>query len=142
MPFSHRLNLLMNTFGVSNSRLARVLSLDASLVSRWRTGARAPAKDSTHIAAIASYFAENAKMDYQKAALCEIMGLPADKCVKETHKLAEFSYSWLCDEALPDTKIITRFLDNMGTFKATKNSLPPSDPSLPVWCLSQKCFTA
>lgn len=127
MPFSLRLNLLMNTLGVSNSRLAKVLSVDASLVSRWRTGARTPAKDNTHIAEIASYFAEHAKMDYQKAALCEIMGLPADKCVKETHKLAEFLYSWLCDESLPDTKIITRFLDNLGTFKATKNSLPPSD---------------
>ncbi|QNB45639.1 hypothetical protein BR63_04535 [Thermanaerosceptrum fracticalcis] len=49
MPFSHKLNHLMEIFGVSNNRLAKALSIDASLVSRWRTGNRVPAQDSPYI---------------------------------------------------------------------------------------------
>jgi DNA-binding transcriptional regulator YiaG len=64
MPFNDRISLLMAVLRVSNSALARALSVDASLVSRWRTGARMPAKNSAHIKAIAAYFAGQAKMDY------------------------------------------------------------------------------
>lgn len=128
MPFHERLGLLMRAMGVSNSSLARALSVDPSLVSRWRSGTRTPTKNGTHINAIANYFARQAKADYQKAALCEIMGLQLDKRHNlSTPELAELLYAWLSsDDAAPAPKLLKGFIERLNEFKAFKEHSPPA----------------
>ncbi len=127
MPFSERLGLLMAVLGVSNSTLARALSVDASLVSRWRAGTRTPAKVGTHLKAIAAYFAGQAKRDYQKAALCEVMGIPPDKRHSiSSLELAQLLHAWLCGEAVPGPELVEGFIGRLEAFEGSKAGLPPA----------------
>lgn len=66
MSFANRLNQLMNTFSINNSKLAKGIDVDPSLVSRWRTGNRCPASNSPHIPAIAAFFLELDCQPFQK----------------------------------------------------------------------------
>jgi len=124
MPFSDKLNILMKIQHVSNVRLAKALAVDASLISRWRTGTRVPPKNNNYIKAIASYFATQAKMDYQKAALYEIMGKTNDKSREEIPFLCNCLYTWLCDEAPSNTQFIDGFINKLTMFGKSKISLP------------------
>ncbi|MDW7661634.1 MAG: hypothetical protein SCL54_09485, partial [Bacillota bacterium] len=58
-----KLNLLMNFFEISNSKLARAISVDPSLISRWRTGDRVPSKSSNHFHALGCYFESLARTE-------------------------------------------------------------------------------
>lgn len=127
MSFKEKLDSLMEVFGVSNNRLAKALAVDASLVSRWRTGKRMPNPDSPHIKSIASYFAEMAKMDYQKTALWEIMGLPLSNYTAKKI-LEEFLQQWLKGQLARENVLINNFLDKIGKtegFPCLPPSLPP-----------------
>jgi len=119
--FNEKLNLLMTVQGISNSRLAKALSVDASLVSRWRSGARIPNPGSTHIKALASYFAAQAKMGSQKSVLCEVMGLPPEKWRDESQTMAGLLHSWLSDSLRQDTRLVDRFIVNL---EATATNMP------------------
>lgn len=125
MPFNDRLNLLMTVLGVTNISLARALSVDASLVSRWRTGARVPARTSAHIKNMATYFAGQAKTDRQKTALCEIIGLPLDKRREEASLLTDSLFAWLTEELVPGTELVDRFIDKLDMFKRPRSCSPP-----------------
>lgn len=124
MLFSERLSFLMTVLNVTNIRLARALSVDASLVSRWRAGTRTPGKNSEHIKTIAAYFAGQATMDYQKAALCETIGVAPEQYSHEPRLLAELLLGWLAGKALPNTRIIDRFIGKLDMFKQTKCPSP------------------
>lgn len=126
--FYQRLDKLMKTFGVSNSQLAKYLSLDSSLVSRWRTGKRAPSKNGRYIEKIALYFCEHAKMDYHKAALQEIMGV-SDITQRSEKQLAELLISWLETDELLDTRIINKLINNLGTFDEFPSLVNRSSPA-------------
>ncbi|MGI6578951.1 MAG: hypothetical protein ACOX3H_01690 [Saccharofermentanales bacterium] len=54
--FERKLDFFMQTFSVSNARLANALNLDNSLISRWRSGARLLKKDHPALEAIIDYF--------------------------------------------------------------------------------------
>jgi len=86
MDFGKKLSLLMSVLSVSNGALAKALSVDPSLISRWRSGSRIPAKDSGYIEMIASYLVEHAKMEHQKLAICEITGCVPEALEKEELK--------------------------------------------------------
>ncbi|MEJ5229966.1 MAG: helix-turn-helix transcriptional regulator [Pseudothermotoga sp.] len=117
MDFSQRLSLLKNVLGVSNAALAKALSVDPSLVSRWKNGTRTPSRNSQHIDQIASFFAQHAKKDYQKLAICEVIGIPAQNLEKES--LKNIIKSWLDSVSMPDTNLIDGFLNKVGMFKTS-----------------------
>lgn len=100
MQFNEKLDLLMKIQNVTNSRLARSLSVDPSLVSRWRTGARKPSQKNDYIKEITTYFTAHAKMDFQKAALYEIMGLDINKSQNSLYPLQDLLYAWLADKKI------------------------------------------
>jgi hypothetical protein len=124
MPFNEKLNLLMKVQSVSNSRLAKVLSVDPSLISRWRTGARIPSKNCNYIKAISLYFTAQAKMDYQKTALFEIIGLNYDKKQEESSCISELLFTWLNDESSTDIKLVDGFLNKFDMFHSSKAFIP------------------
>jgi transcriptional regulator with XRE-family HTH domain len=114
MLFYQKLDLLMKVQNVTNSSLARALSVDPSLVSRWRTGDRKPNQKNNYIKNISIYFSSHAKMDYQKAALYEIMGLDINKNHKNLYSLSELLYSWLTDKKSPDKVFVENFFNSLS----------------------------
>ncbi len=127
MTFNDKLNLLMRAQNISNSRLAKAISVDASLISRWRSGSRTPGGTSLHIKSIASYLSEQAKMDYQKASLFKIIGIPFDneKCI-ESAVLIDLLISWFSNETNADNVRVDSFLDRLVMFGTVK-ALNPSN---------------
>ena len=123
MSFGEKLSLLMSLQNTSNSQLARVLAVDTSLVSRWRKGTRTPAKDGPHLKKLADYFASQARKDYQKIALLEIMNLPADKYPKDDSALADLLYAWLSEVPLSESHLVNRFLNRLDLLQNPQN--PP-----------------
>ncbi|MDD3196839.1 MAG: hypothetical protein PHI69_01065 [Eubacteriales bacterium] len=69
MYFDHKLSGLMKLFKISNSKLARGINVDASLVSRWKSGERTMSVNSPHVPAIASFFLSLSTYHYQKEYL-------------------------------------------------------------------------
>jgi hypothetical protein len=130
MYFNEKLDTLMRVQGVSNSRLAKALSVDPSLVSRWRTGDRKPA-NKNYIERISDYLVTQAKMDYQKSALFEIMGLGFNKNEIRKYSISDLLYSWLSNESSPDTQLIEGFFSKLENHKKTDTPLPEINTSFP-----------
>lgn len=74
MSFSDRLNTLMLLTGTTNIKLARTLSVDPSLVSRWRNGSRRPANDPEVFSRIALFMVQKAGTGYYRAQLAKAAG--------------------------------------------------------------------
>lgn len=75
MTFAEKLSLLTGVYKISNSRLARAIHVDTSLVSRWKTGERIPSALSPHIAAVASFFVQTDAYPYQRAYLDKLLAV-------------------------------------------------------------------
>lgn len=73
MYFEQKLNALMHLFKLSNSKLARGINVDPSLVSRWKSGERQMSPASPHVPAIASYFLRLNAYHYQRDFLDQIL---------------------------------------------------------------------
>lgn len=93
--FHDKLTLLMNLQGISNRDLAGALHIDASLVSRWRTGNRLPTQNSPYLQDISHFFANNSSQPYQKVALLAAMGVPTENIPNNNAVLSQHIYSWL-----------------------------------------------
>ena len=74
MDFAKKLNVLMDLSGVTNSQLAKGLSVDASLVSRWRKGLRTPVNNLEIMQLLGKYFSERLSMEYQQKEERRIIG--------------------------------------------------------------------
>lgn len=135
MSFQEKLNALMSTQGVTNSRLAKALSVDPSLVSRWRNGSRTPLKNPEFIRFIASYFVNIAKRESQKASLLELLSSPVKTAEKDADSLADLLARWLAGDSLVDTAGVKSFIERVGSFTAVRQPArqafePESPPAL------------
>ncbi len=124
MLFYEKLNLLMAFLGISNSRLARVLAVDASLISRWRKGTRGPGKNSAYIKAIARFISGQAIKDKRLPALCEIIGIPASEAPQDQPRLEELILKWLTSEVAVTAELAEGFIDRLGMFGSQKKAPP------------------
>src|SRR5690554_2259592 len=132
MRFSEKINLLMKMANTTNSKLARTLGIDPSLVSRWRTGAREPGDDSHYIQLIGLFFASQARQDFQRVALLELTGHQMeDKNVGEPI-IASYLTRWLANESKISTESIQVLLDSIGSMENQPTHVPqvhlPAEP--------------
>ncbi len=127
MYFHEKLSVLMQTFTVSNSRLALALSVDTSLISRWRNGSRAPGKKNHFITSISRYFADVAKLDYQRIALCELIGMRYEK--QPSDFLALALEIWLSDHE--QGSAVENFLSEISVFTNSRKGASPPDTLAP-----------
>jgi hypothetical protein len=107
MNFDQKLSTLMNLFKISNSKLARAINVDASLVSRWKSGERKISLNSPHIPMLANYFLHINAYHYQKEYLDKIIAarLPEKERqddASRVHVLADWLVSGEPPEAQPD----------------------------------------
>lgn len=74
MDFADKFDYLMKLTGTHNSTLARAVAIDASLVSRWRSGKRSPVNNRAMMADLGKFFAQRLNSGYQKAELRPLLG--------------------------------------------------------------------
>ncbi len=103
MNFDQKLNALMHLFKISNSQLARGINVDASLVSRWKSGERKISINSPHIPVLATYFLHLNAYQYQREYLERIITarLPEKQRVEEAQRIHVLA-DWLVSEESPD----------------------------------------
>lgn len=73
MTFGKKLSFLIKNFNISNSKLAKAISVDPSLVSKWINGRRVPPANSPYIIHIAEHFLKHPSDEYQQAGLLELL---------------------------------------------------------------------
>ena len=95
MFFPEKLDYLMKLTSTSNKQLATALSVDASLVSRIRTGKRGAPRNPQYREAMAAYFARRCTTDYQLSALAETIGNKFLKLNMNQRTLSDILYNWL-----------------------------------------------
>jgi len=92
MKFNEKLNLIFKTLGCKNANIARVSNLDASLISRFRTGSRIPKSNSSQLIklckGISNYANENGKTE----EIIEVCQLPENLSQDIFH---EILLAWL-----------------------------------------------
>lgn len=121
--FSDRLDFLMDLADVQNNALARAVSLDASYVSRLRSGQRPlPAKQS-YVMPMARYLAHHIKLPYQREAACRALHLEASWPEDEQHA-ALLLCAWLLGKQLPPpTESVGMLLDRLAM---ARPAVPPN----------------
>lgn len=100
MEFYQKLDLLMNLTSMTNSKLAKTLNVDPSLVSRWRRGRRIPNDFASVVIQIANLSAPRIQYDYQKEELAKKASLALDSLPEDAVK--ERIVIWLGTENAPD----------------------------------------
>ncbi|OGO91789.1 MAG: hypothetical protein A2Y17_13610 [Clostridiales bacterium GWF2_38_85] len=113
--FSEKINILMNIIDVSNIRLARILNVDSSLISRYRSGMRSPKPDSEIVKKISDYIATCVKSEEQ-LRMIEI-GINKSENTSDYVDIASFIYEWL-NESFESTINfeMDNFLDKIDEF--------------------------
>lgn len=103
MYFQQKLRILTTLFKLSNSKLARGINVDASLVSRWKSGERKISPTSPHIPALATYFLRLNAYQYQKAYLDRIISahLSEEEQTDETRRIHVLA-DWLISDESPE----------------------------------------
>ena len=103
MNFDQKLNTLVNLFKISNSSLSRGIGVDASLISRWKSGERKISKNSPHIPKLASYFLHRSAYHYQKEYLEKIIAvrLPENERQDDASRIHVLA-DWLISSEPPE----------------------------------------
>lgn len=103
--FAEKLNKLMMYFNISNAKLAKILAVDSSLISRMRNGSRIPNSDSQFVKLISSYFMNAAKNNPDRSIIEKDLGINIDE-------LSEWLYDSSTYYPRKNQKIITS-VDNI-----------------------------
>lgn len=76
--FGSRLDSIMTLLDISNIRLSHLINVDASLISRYRTGARYPKENAAIRSSLSQILYERIIQQNKEAAFAEISGIPSD----------------------------------------------------------------
>jgi len=115
MQFSEKLNFLMDVTKTTNSALSLYVALDASYISRLRSGKRLLPRNEESVQGMAEYFARNCREEYQKKALGDALGL--SPFPKEVTALAKVIAIWLLAEKDEGGESVGRFLGSLFAMK-------------------------
>ncbi len=112
MRFSERLTTLTELLDINNAQLAHSLYIDASLISRWKSGARQPNVKSCYYAALAHFFTKTAATKGQTSNLHDVINYDGGDTEESVLK-------WLREESSIQTSSIANmfsgFADNIST---------------------------
>jgi len=117
LQFSEKLNFLMDITNTTNSALALNSKLDASYISRLRSGHRKVSRHQTYVKTMAEYFGKRCVENYQRKALLEMMNLtsfPADN-----DNISKIIYNWMILEQSKEAKVIETFLIGFSNTKVS-----------------------
>lgn len=132
MAFHNKLNFLTKLTNTTNSALSMYLSLDASHISRLRSGERKLVRNADYIKKMAVYFTRQCVEQYQIKALLEAMKISPVE-LEDAEKTTELIYQWLIDHERTETNYVTKFLNELSVIpsiceKKYERSIPISKP--------------
>ncbi len=113
--FSERLEQTMSLSGISNSQLSRLINVDASLISRYRSGVRMPKANTETAQRLSDVLFHRIKSNNNLSALSGIMDFPTSE-IDES-----FFSTWLYDfDVLHDTvsSAAEKLLDTFDSYRA------------------------
>lgn len=119
MGFDEKLDFLMNITKTTNSALALYTSLDASHISRLRSGKRKLSKGENFVKSMAVYFSKHCGEEYQKKALGEVLKKPFS-FFYENNETVELLHSWLLKENAEEEAIVAEFMDSLSHFQSKR----------------------
>ncbi len=131
MTFAEKLDFLMNITKTSNSALAHAVSLDASYISRLRTGKRLMPKDNRMTQGMAAFLSRRFTEDYQKKALSDtlkLINLPSD-----SGSLANEVAHWLIHDGEDSVERVERFLGGLSDLGRTSAPTQPQGDYQPAF---------
>ncbi len=125
--FAEKLDALMRAMDVSNVRLARYLNVDASLISRFRSGVRRPDAEGRIISNICTYFSTIRSTAPQRTTLCALLGIPLTDDPEALH--AALCTMLRQPRGQDERVFLDNFLDKLDVFSAPgltiSGKLPP-----------------
>ncbi len=89
--FAKKLDAVMRLTDLTNSQLARTINVDASLISRFRTGARTPRTNLNLAILMGNYLFQRTRKLDKLAELSALSSIPVEEISEEKF------LSWLCD---------------------------------------------
>lgn len=138
MLFHEKLDFLMNITKTSNRVLAKKVTLDASYISRLRSGQRQPAKQENYLKPMAQYFALACKDELQRIALGDALKM-GKALPTNPQTVASLIFQFLNEEQECYDKSLRSFLHSIGNFEfSTAPDLPESLVSEPVFIPYEK----
>jgi len=131
MKFHDKLNLVLSLQNIPNNKLAKAISVDPSLISRWRNGTRIPASHCGYIETISHYIATHAT---DRQSLCELLTLTEGNCENCPDIISEKLIMWFKNENTESTLLVSKFIERLHLAKeVTLPSLPlnalPEEPA-------------
>ena len=114
--FSEKLDALMNAFEITNIRLAKALHIDASLISRFRTGMRSPTSGSWFPEQFCTWMADRIfvfPFGTRRERLAPLIGEPIPQ-TPESLKTRLLAWMYTGPES-GDSQMLNRFLARLET---------------------------
>ena len=123
--FQEKLDFLMRLTNTRNSVLGRVIHVDASTISRLRTGMRELPKKQDFVKPMSAYFAKAIKDDYQIKSISEAI-IPGQSWPEDESKAKALIYSWLLGKITVQDVAVSRLLSGISqfSFRQTGNDAP------------------
>lgn len=108
--FGNKLCSLMGIAELTNKELSEKIGVDASYISRMRSGDRVPMRNTVMLMKLCSAVAENINSEHKAVQLNTLMGVKSKEPVTES---AEQIYSWLCSRDMPANMQAVKWLIKM-----------------------------
>ena len=115
--FREKLKWAMLTANISNVKLAKDLNVDASLISRYRTGSRSPKSNAGLAKKLCNVLLSRIEAVGKTDELCDMIG--ASLADVDSKKLEKKFYEWLINENNVESQAIDAMI---GKFKAVVGS--------------------
>lgn len=125
--FSEKLNFLIDITGVKNSDLAAYASVDASHISRLRTGSRKLSKKQSYVMPMARYFAKHITEPFKRRIVADALHFPGG-WPKDNKLTAELIYEWLVSEDDTDTVKSDGFFKGFANAGRTQTPVSETPP--------------
>ena len=124
MRFSEKMDLLMNITKTSNSALAHAVKLDASYISRLRSGKRMIPKGGDVIRSMAACFARRCTDEFHQKAVTDALKLI--RFPGNSLRLTEEITRWLLQENENGSDRVEHFLQGLSAIKGHETSGTPA----------------
>ncbi len=113
ISFGERLNNVMNLAEISNIQLGRLLSLDPSYISRFRSGLRSPKSNVGIMDGMAAVLLDRV---YERERVKELSKLMERSLPDEKGKAYPVFYTWLYGVEKDDAPAIEALMERIGAF--------------------------
>lgn len=116
--FGSRLDSLMDTAGLTNIKLSRLVNVDPSHISRFRNGLRAPKSNPELIDKMCRVLFDYAVKAGNRNSIIELTGIAANTSISDD-MLYEHMNNWLCDFSTSDITAVHDMLmtiDNIPSY--------------------------